>query len=174
MCLLNICMFLKAFQKMTFYHCTHSRVFRCSATIPGCSAVLPVFRVMLFRWSWFYSMPLSNGLTKLRFKYNNIGPGCNTNMSPFSESHTSGAWNTNCQMNSRHSSIIWPVLLNSWVFVYELSGCGFHSTCSHLNSRFHACFEQGVPWHWDNYRVWIHSERRTRHDKNIQSNAPYR
>ena len=174
MCLLNICMFLKAFQKMMFYHCTHFRVFRCPATIPGCSAVLPVFRVMLFRWSWFYSMPLSNGLTKLRFKYNNIGPGCNTNMSPFSESHTSGAWNTNCQMNSRHSSIIWPVLLNSWVFVYELSGCGFHSTCSHLNSRFHACFEQGVPWHWDNYRVWIHSERRTWHDKNIQSNAPYR
>ena len=25
-----------------------------------------------------------------------------------------------------------------------------------------------------NYRVWIHSETRTRHDKNIQSNAPYR
>ena len=24
------------------------------------------------------------------------------------------------------------------------------------------------------YRVWIHSERRTWHDKNIQSNAPYR
>ena len=133
-----------------------------------------VFRVTLFRCSWFYSMPSSNGLTKLRFKYNNIGPGCNTNMPSFSESHTSGAWNTNCQMNSQHSSIIWPVLLNSWVFVYELSVCGFDSSCSHLNSRFNGCFEQGVPWHWDNYRVWIHSERRTWHDKNIQSNAPYR
>ena len=28
---------------------------------------------------------------------------------------------------------------------YELSGCGFESSCSHLNFRFRACFEQGVP-----------------------------
>ena len=32
---------------------------------------------------------------------------------------------------SQHSSIIWPVWLNGWVFVYELSGCGFNSSCSH-------------------------------------------
>ena len=30
---------------------------------------------------------------------------------------------------SQHSSIIWPVWLNGWVFVYELSGCGFESRC---------------------------------------------
>ena len=36
---------------------------------------------------------------------------------------------------SQHSSIIWPVWLNGWVFVYELSGCGFESSCSHLNFR---------------------------------------
>ena len=36
---------------------------------------------------------------------------------------------------SQHSSIIWPVWLNGWVFVYELSGCGFESSCSHLNVR---------------------------------------
>ena len=35
--------------------------------------------------------------------------------------------------------------LNGWVFVYELSGCGFESRCCHLNFRYHACFEQGVP-----------------------------
>ena len=29
-------------------------------------------------------------------------------------------------------SIIWPVWLNGWVFVYELSSCGFESSCSHL------------------------------------------
>ena len=75
---------------------------------------------------------------------------------------------------SQHSSIILSVWLNGWVFVYELSGCGFESSCSHLYFRFRACFEQGVPWHSDNYRVWIHSETRTWHDKNIQSNAPYR
>ena len=31
---------------------------------------------------------------------------------------------------SQHRSIIWPVWLNGWVFVYELSGCGFESSCS--------------------------------------------
>ena len=50
---------------------------------------------------------------------------------------------TYCQ----HSSIIWPVWLIGWVFVYELSCCRFESSCSHLTFRFRACFEQGVPWH---------------------------
>ena len=54
------------------------------------------------------------------------------------------------------------------MFLYELNGCGFESSCSHLNFRFCACFEQRVPWHSDNYRVWIHSETRTWRDKNIQ------
>ena len=29
----------------------------------------------------------------------------------------------------------------SWVFVYELSGSGFESICSHINFRFHSYFE---------------------------------
>ena len=33
---------------------------------------------------------------------------------------------------SQHNSIIWPVWLNGWVFVYELSDCGFESHCCHL------------------------------------------
>ena len=37
--------------------------------------------------------------------------------------------------------------LAKWVFVYELSGCGFESPCCHLNFRYGAGFEQGVPWH---------------------------
>ena len=74
---------------------------------------------------------------------------------------------------SQHSSIIWPVWLNGWVFVHELSGCEFESCCSHLNFGFRTCFDQGVPSHSGNYRVWIHSETRTWHDKNIRSNAPY-
>ena len=49
----------------------------------------------------------------------------------------------------------------------HLNDCGFKSRCSHLNFRFCACFEQGVPWHSGNNRVWIHSETRTWHD-NIQ------
>ena len=69
---------------------------------------------------------------------------------------------------SQHSSIIWPVWLNGWVFVYELNGCGFEFRCSHWNFRFRACFEQGVPYNSGNYRVRIHSETRTWHDKNIQ------
>ena len=32
---------------------------------------------------------------------------------------------------SQHSSIPWPVWLNGWVFVYELSGCGFEFNCCH-------------------------------------------
>ena len=43
------------------------------------------------------------------------------------------------------------------MFIYELSGCGFKSSCSHLNLRFFTFFEQGVPRHSGNYRVWIHS-----------------
>ena len=49
---------------------------------------------------------------------------------------------------SQHSSIIWPLWLNSWpvwlngwVFVYELSGCGPDSSCNHLNLRFCTCFK---------------------------------
>ena len=33
---------------------------------------------------------------------------------------------------SQHSSIIWPVWLNAWVLVYELSGCGFKPRWCHL------------------------------------------
>ena len=61
---------------------------------------------------------------------------------------------------------------NDWVLVYELSGCGFESSCSYLNFRFHTCFVQGVRWHSYNYRVWIHPETRTWHDKNIQPESP--
>ena len=44
------------------------------------------------------------------------------------------------------------------MFLSLLSGSGFESSCSHFTFRFRACFEQGVPWHSGNYRVWIHSE----------------
>ena len=75
---------------------------------------------------------------------------------------------------NKHSTIWlslpkWPVWPNGWVFVYELSGSGFETSCSHLNFRFRACFKQGVTWHSGHYRVWIHSETRTWHDKNIQT-----
>ena len=50
---------------------------------------------------------------------------------------------------SQHSSVTWPVWLDGWVFVYELSDCGFESRCCHLDFRYGACFEQGVPWHSD-------------------------
>ena len=35
----------------------------------------------------------------------------------------------------QHSSIIWPVLLNGRVLVYELSGCGLESRCCHLSDK---------------------------------------
>ena len=56
------------------------------------------------------------------------------------------------------------------ILVYSVRlGTKWLWVCSHLNFRFHTCFKQGVPWHSGNYRVWIHSERRTWHDNNIQS-----
>ena len=39
----------------------------------------------------------------------------------------------------------WPIWLNGCVFVDELSGCVFESRYCHLNFRYGACFEQGVP-----------------------------
>ena len=53
---------------------------------------------------------------------------------------------------SQHSSIFWPAWLNGWLFVYQPSGCGFESICSHLNFRLRACFKQGVPWDSGNYK----------------------
>ena len=68
-----------------------------------------------------------------------------------------------------HVKNLWTVWLNGWVVVYELSGCGFESRCSHLNSRYRACFEQGVPWHSGNSKVWIYYETcMWHHDKNIK------
>ena len=61
------------------------------------------------------------------------------------------------------------IWLNGRVFVYELSSCGFESRCSHLNFRYRACFNQGVPWHSGNYSVWVHSEKHTWNDKNNYS-----
>ena len=77
------------------------------------------------------------------------------------------------------SCFLWPVSLNGWVFVYELSACGFESSCSCLNFRFPACFEQGVPRHSGNCRVWFtlkHDMTRThsqvhRTDKNSQHSS---
>ena len=68
---------------------------------------------------------------------------------------------------------MWEVWLNDWVFIYELSDCGLESSCSYLNFRFCGCFEEGVPSHSANYRVWFHSETRTWREKNMQSNALY-
>ena len=56
-------------------------------------------------------------------------------------------------------------LLNNVFNVLSID-CIWTRTQNHL---VRACFEQGVPWHSGNYRVSIHSETRTWHDKNIQS-----
>ena len=59
-------MFVFRWYSMVFRLCFE--VVCCSTTVPECSTVLPVFRILLFRWfsvfrcsvfwlSWFYSMP---------------------------------------------------------------------------------------------------------------------
>ena len=54
---------------------------------------------------------------------------------------------------TQKSSIIWPVWLSGCVSVYQISGCGFEFSCSHLNFRFCASFEQLFPWHSGSYRL---------------------
>ena len=73
----------------------------------------------------------------------------------------------NCIRTQNHLVCEWTLnhLVKLALLVYELSGSGFESSCSHLNFRFRACFEQGVSWHSGNYRA----ETRTWHDKNVQS-----
>ena len=65
----------------------------------------------------------------------------------------------------------WTRTRNHLVRKQKLRFSGLESSCSHLNFRFRACFEQGVPWHLGHYRVKIHSKTRTWHDKNTQSKA---
>ena len=58
----------------------------------------------------------------------------------YSQMHRTGKF-------SEHSSNIWPVWLNGWMFVYELNSSGFKSSCNHLSFRIRARFEQGSPSH---------------------------
>ena len=61
-----------------------------------------------------------------------------------------------------HNTAQWFGSLAKWLSVrLWSSGCGFKSTCSHLNFRFHTCFKQRVRWHSGNYSVdslWNASE----------------
>ena len=76
----------------------------------------------------------------------------------FTVKHVYDVVKTYCQMHhtnkySQQSSIIWPVWLNGWVFVYELGGRGFQSRCNHLNFQYCVRFKLAVLWHSGNYRV---------------------
>ena len=70
---------------------------------------------------------------------------------------------------SWHSSIIWPIWLNGWVFVHKVRCCGNKSHCCHLNFTNRVCFKQVVPWHSGSYRFYIHSRTHLWHDNNIQT-----
>ena len=48
-------------------------------------------------------------------------------------------------------------------------GLSFGENQKFLKKQRTQAFKQGVPWYSGNYRVWIHSEKRTWHDKKIQS-----
>ena len=59
----------------------------------------------------------------------------------------------------------WQKTLGNWPWaVFWVLICTVHLTvcsCNVTYFRSRACFEQGVPWHLRNYRVWIYSEMRT-------------
>ena len=53
-----------------------------------------------------------------------------------------------CNWTRAHNHLVDKRTLNHLAKLakfYELGGCGFEYSCSHLNFRFRACFEQGVP-----------------------------
>ena len=53
---------------------------------------------------------------------------------------------SDCNWTQTHNHGVCKRTLNHLPkLVKWLSGCEFESSCSHLNFRFHACFEQGVP-----------------------------
>ena len=61
-----------------------------------------------------------------------------------------------------------------WVYFLVMSSTSFRVNPHYIVDWYCSCFEQGVPWHSGNFRVWIHPEPHSWHDKNIQSNAPCR
>ena len=68
---------------------------------------------------------------------------------------------SDCNGTRTHNHLVW---LNGWMFVYELSGCGFEPRFSHLTSDFAPDSSKeflGIQV----TIVWIHSETRTWHDK---------
>ena len=66
-----------------------------------------------------------------------------------------------------------PCIETAWL---KLSDCNWTRTQNHwvkvqldsFNLQISHLSWEGVPWHSGNYGVWIHSETRTWHDKNIQ------
>ena len=51
-------------------------------------------------------------------------------------SDSNGIWTHNHLARNRTLNHLanWPFWLNGWVFVYELSGCGFESRCCHIKA----------------------------------------
>ena len=90
---------------------------------------------------------------------------------------------SNCNGTQTHNHLVCKQTLNHLTTLAKWLSC---LVCTHLYGAFdcmflschvrvsRTCFEQGVPWYSGKYRVLIHSEMRTWHEKNMQSNAPYR
>ena len=77
--------------------------------------------------------------------------------------------------NSQHSLIIWPVWLNVWKLVCELSDWGFKYCYCHLRLDVGLALSKEVLDNQARYRVWIHFETSIWHDdNNIKLNALYR
>ena len=92
---------------------------------------LPLARINLtWSWSWLYV----NIKSRTCFIVNLYSAFCLNVKELPSQSRRYMHCTDKCL---QHSSIIWTVCLNGWVFVYKLSGCGFESCCCHLN-----------PWSW--------------------------
>ena len=100
---------VKIFLKSSFYHCMFlSCHVRVSEELLKCQGTLCSKQVqyLIFRWhSGKYRVWIHSDSYSQIYRTTNY---------------------------SQFSSIIWSVWRNSWVFIYELNGCGFEFCCSHL------------------------------------------
>ena len=55
------------------------------------------------------------------------------------------------------TNLIGAAWVTGWVFGCEQGSCRFEPSCSHLNFRYRACYQQRGPWRSGNFRMRIHA-----------------
>ena len=119
-----------------------------------------VFSGSRFSWAQVFMGPGFSGSMIFRIQVLGLGPGFRSNL--FVSVFEKTAWKLKRLLikELRFIDIFNSIISLKWFcqtltleYFQHLNNCDCH-----FIFRFRACFEQGVPWHSGNYRVWIHSE----------------